>query len=338
MTRDRILTRIGRWRATAAIAAIAAMHLACAASIAPAAEMQPYPNRPIRIVVPFSGGTWVDTVARIVADKLAADLGQPVVVDDHPGASGSIAADIVAKAPPDGYTLLVGGVFLTTLVAIDAPHAVDPLGAFVPITRWTNAPILIVVNPSLKVATLGELFALARREPGRVAYATSGVGTTPHLVAVMLAERAGADMLHVPYVNTNTEAKDVLAGEVPVMFTFTGTVDTLVRSGRLKVLAVTTRDRSAVWPDVPTVAEQGFPGFDVATWSGALAPLGTPPEIVAKLHRRFARILQEPDVRAKIATLGLQVDGADPARFAADMKAELPRWKAVARTAGLRTD
>src|SRR5487761_859524 len=335
MIRDRIPTRIRCWRAGTAIAA---MLLACVASTAPAAEVQPYPSRPIRIVVPFSGGTWVDTVARIVTDKLAEDVGQPVIVDDRPGASGSIAADIVAKAPPDGYTLLVGGVFLTTLVAINAPHAVDPLGAFVPVTRWTNAPILIVVNPSLKVATLGELFALARREPGRVAYATSGVGTTPHLVAVMLTQRAGVDMLHVPYVNTNTEAKDVLAGEVPVMFTFTGTVDTLVTSGRLKVLAVTTKDRSAVWPDVPTVAEQGFPGFDVSTWSGALAPLGTSPEIVAKLNRAFDRILQKPDVRAKIATLGLQVDGADPARFAADMKAELPRWKAVARAAGLRTD
>jgi len=335
MTRDPFRTRIGDWRALAAVAAIL---LACAASVAPAAEMQPYPSRPIRVVVPFSGGTWVDSVARIVADKLAADIGQPVIVDDRPGASGSIAADFVAKSPPDGYTLLVGGVFLTTLVAINAPHAVDPLAAFVPITRWTNAPMLIVANPSLGVSSLGELFALARREPGRVAYATSGVGTTPHLVAVMLTQRAGVDMLHVPYVDTNTEAKDVLAGEVPVMFTFTGTVDTLVRSGRLKALAVTTRERSAVWPDVPTVAEQGFPGFDVSTWSGALAPIWTPPEIVDKLNRAFARILQEPAVRAKIATLGLQVDGADPARFAADMKAELPRWKAVARAAGLRND
>ncbi|HSQ82613.1 MAG TPA: tripartite tricarboxylate transporter substrate-binding protein [Casimicrobiaceae bacterium] len=335
MTDDRIPQRSRRWRAGAAIAALL---FTCTASAVRAAEAGTYPSRPIRIVVPFAGGTWVDSVARIVADKLAADVRQPVVVDDRPGASGSIAADFVAKAPADGYTLLVGGVFLTTLVAIDAPHAVDPLGAFVPITRWTNAPILIVANPSLGVATLGDLFALAHRQPGRVAYATSGVGTTPHLVAVMLTQRAGVDMLHVPYVNTNTEAKDVLAGEVPVMFTFTGTVDSLVRSGRLKALAVTTRERSAVWPEVPTVAEQGFPGFDVATWSGALAPIGTPPAVVAALHREFARILQEPDVREKIAALGLQVDGADPARFAADMKSDLPRWKAVARSAGLRND
>ncbi|MGE5088237.1 MAG: Bug family tripartite tricarboxylate transporter substrate binding protein [Candidatus Levyibacteriota bacterium] len=335
MNDDRILPRPRRWHAAAAIAALLFI---CAASSAPAAEVDAYPSRPIRIVVPFAGGTWVDSVARIVADRLAADVGQPVVVDDRPGASGSIAADFVAKAPPDGYTLLVGGVFLTTLVAINAPHAVDPLRTFVPITRWTNAPILIVANPALGVDSLGGLFALARREPGRVAYATSGVGTTPHLVAVMLTQRAGADMLHVPYVNTNTEAKDVLAGVVPVMFTFTGTVDSLVRSGRLKALAVTTRERSAVWPDVPTVAEQGFPGFDVATWSGALAPIATPPAVVARLHREFARILQEPDVREKIAALGLQVDGADPAHFAADMQAELPRWKAVARAAGLRDD
>ena len=318
--------------------AIAALLLSLATRPALAAQAEAWPSRPIHIVVPFAAGTWVDSVTRIVADKLTAELGQPVVVEVRPGASGSIAAEFVAKAPADGYTLLVGGVFLTTLVATNAPHAVDPLASFVPITRWTNAPILIVANPAAKVATLADLFARARSEPGRVAYATSGVGTTPHLAAVMLAQRAGVDMLHVPYVNTNTEIKDVLAGEVPVMFTFAGTVDGLVKSGRLTALAVTTRERSVAWPDVPTVAEQGFADFDVSTWSGALAPTGTPPEVVAVLHRAFARILQEADVREKITALGLRVDGTDPPRFAADMRAELPRWKAVARSAGLRSD
>jgi tripartite-type tricarboxylate transporter receptor subunit TctC len=317
---------------------VAALFFLLAASSAFAADVETFPSRPIHIVVPFSSGTWVDSVARILGERLAERVGQPVVVDDRPGASGSIAADFVAKAPPDGSTLLVGGVFLTTLVAINAPNAVDPLRAFVPITRWTNAPILVVVNPSLEVATLPELFARARREPGRIAYASSGVGTTPHLAAVMLTQRAGVEMLHVPYVTTGTAIKDVLAGEVPVMFTFSGTVDALIRSGRLKAVAVTTKDRSAGWPDVPTVAEQGFPGFDVSTWSGALAPIGTPSEIVHSLHRAFAGILQEPDVRERIAALGLQIDGADPASFAADIKTELPRWKEVARTAGLRDD
>jgi tripartite-type tricarboxylate transporter receptor subunit TctC len=274
----------------------------------------------------------------LLADKIGEQAGQPVVVENRPGASGLLGASAVAKAPADGHTLLVGGVFLTTLVAIQAPNAIDPSRAFVPVTRWTNAPILIVANPALEARSLADLFVRARREDGRLAYATSGVGTTPHLVAVMLAQRAGVNLLHAPYANTNAAMRDVVSGEVPVMITFTGTVDALIRSGKLAALAVTTRERSGALPDVPTVAEQGFPGFDVSTWSGALAPIGTPPDVVAALHAMFARALREPDVREKINALGLEVDGADPARFAADIAAELPRWKAVARTAGLRSD
>ena len=319
-------------------AAVVALLLASVALPAWAADGAKLSDRPVRIVVPFAAGTWVDSVTRLLADKVAEQTGQPVVVENRPGASGSLAANAVAKAPADGHTLLVGGVFLTTLVAIEAPNAVDPLRAFIPVTRWTNAPILIVANPALQVRTLTDLMTRARGDDGRLAYATSGVGTTPHLAAVMLMQRARADMLHVPYANTNAAMRDVVTGEVPVMFTFAGTVDALIRSGRLTALAVTTRERSSAWPDVPTVEEQGFPGFDVSTWSGALAPIGTPPEVVAALNAMFARALRETDVREKITALGLQVDGADPAHFAADIAAELPRWKAVARAAGLRND
>ena len=320
-----------------AMALVASLSLSLALP-ALAAETAAFPNRPIHIVVPFAAGTWVDAVTRLLAEKVGEQVGQPMTVENRPGASGSIAANAVAKATADGYTLLVGGVFLTTLVAIDAPNAIDPLRAFVPITRWTNAPILIVANPALDVRTLSDLLARARRENGRLAYATSGAGTTPHLAAVMLAQRANVAMTHVPYANTNAAIHDVLNGEVPVLITFSGTVDALARSGRLRVLAVTTRERSSTWPDVPTVEEQGFADFDVSTWSGALAPIGTPSAIVATLHRMFARVLRDPDVRQQIAALGLQVDGADPARFAADIALELPRWKAIARTAGLRQD
>jgi tripartite-type tricarboxylate transporter receptor subunit TctC len=319
-------------------AALSAWLLVFAAVPAWAAEAAKFPSRAVHVVVPFAAGTWVDSVTRLLADKVGEQAGQPVVVENRPGASGLLAANAVAKAPADGYTLLVGGVFLTTLVAIEAPNAIDPLRAFVPVTRWTNAPILIVANPKLEVRTLADLFARARREHGKLAYATSGVGTTPHLATVMLAHRAGAEMLHVPYANTNAAIRDVVSGEVPVMITFTGTVDGLIRSGQLTALGVTTRERSVAWPDVPTVEEQGFPGFDVSTWSGALAPIGTPPEVVAALNGLFAGALRQAEVREKITALGLQVDGADPAKFAADIAAELPRWKAVARTAGLRDD
>ena len=333
--RGAMVTRLRAWLR---LVAVAALLLASGARPAWAAEVAKFPIRPLHIVVPFATGTWVDSVTRVLADKVGEQAGQPVIVENRPGASGLLGAGAVAKAPADGYTLLVGGVFLTTLVAIEAPNAVDPLRAFVPITRWTNAPILIVANPALEVRTLADLLARARREEGRLAYATSGVGTTPHLAAVMLTQRAGVNMLHTPYANTNGAIRDVVSGEVPVMITFTGTVDALIRSGKLTALAVTTGERSSALPGVATVEEQGFPGFDVSTWSGALAPIGTPPDVVAALHAMFARALREPDVREKISALGLQVDGADPARFAADIGAELPRWKAVARTAGLRSD
>jgi tripartite-type tricarboxylate transporter receptor subunit TctC len=333
----RVRTLMRRFRGFSRTGVLACV-LICIAPAAFAGDVAGYPNRPIRIIVPFATGTWVDIVTRVIGDKLAQALGQTVVVENHPGASGSVGAELVAKSPPDGYTLLVGGVFLSTLPAINAPRAVDPQTLFVPVTRWTNAPILVVVNSSLKVATLAELCALARSQPGRLAYATSGVGTTPHLAAAMLSQRAGIDLMHVPYANTNAAVKDVLAGEVPMMMTFSGTVDALVRSGGLRVIAVTTKDRNPVWPDVPTVAEQGYPEFDVSTWSGAMAPIGTPPEVIALLHGEFAKILGLPDVRERIAALGLQIDGTGPSQFAQDMKADLPRWKTVSRKAGLRAD
>jgi tripartite-type tricarboxylate transporter receptor subunit TctC len=244
---------------------------------------------------------------------------------------------LVAKSPPDGYTLLNGGVFLTVLPAIRAPHAVDP-GAFVPITRLTNAPMLIVAHPSLKANSLAELIALARRAPGRIAYATSGVGTTPHLAAAMLQERAGIEMLHVPYANTGAALKDVLAGEIPVMFTFPGTVEAQVRSRQLVPLAVTSARRDPALPDVPTVAEQGFAGYQAATWTGLLAPAGTAPEIVDRIYRECARILASPEVREKLLSLGNEPVGNSPEEFATEIRTEAPRWKAIAEQAAIRLD
>jgi tripartite-type tricarboxylate transporter receptor subunit TctC len=306
--------------------------------VANAIAADTWPTRPIRIVVPFAGGTGTDIVTRVMGAKLSDALGQPVIVENRAGASGALGAEMVAKSPPDGYTLLVGGVYLTTLPAMDPMKAPDPTTTYAAITRWTEAPMMIVVNPSLKVTTLQELFARARSTPGRLSYASSGVGTTPHLVAVMLTQRAGIEMLHVPYSNTNNALKDVLTGEVPVMFTFAGTVDAYLQSGQLRAIAVTSKERSAALPEIPTVAEQGFPGFDVATWVGVLAPAGTPREVIERLHREFERILREPDVRERFTALGQRVDGTGPAQFAADIKADVPRWTAVARAAGLRRE
>ncbi len=295
-----------------------------------------WPSRPIRLVVPFAAGTWVDVASRLLGAKLADALGQPVVIDNRPGASGNLASELVANSAPDGYTLLNGGVFVTVLPAINA-HAVDP-AAFTPITRLTSAPMLIVAHRSLHVRTLSELIDLARREPGRIAYATSGVGTTPHLAAALLSQRAGINMLHVPYSNTNAALRDVVSGEVPVMFTFLGTVDAYLHSGELVPLAVTSAKRDPAWPDIPTVAEQGLPGYEVATWSGLLAPAGIAPEIVDRLYRECARILQLPEVREKLLLMGNQPVGSTPEQFASELKADVPRWKAIATQAGIRAE
>jgi len=329
-----------RMRATAlcraAFLAVAAA-LALASVGAPAAEAPAWPTRPVRIVVPFAAGTFVDVLSRLIGEKLARALGQPVLIENRPGASGTIAAEWVAKSPADGYTLLNGGVFLTVLPAIHAPNAVEPT-AFVPITRLTNAPMLIVVHPSLKVTTLGELVALARRTPGHIAYATSGIGTTPHLAAAMLVQRAGIDMLHVPYANTGAALKDVMSGEIPVMFTFPGTVEGQVRSRQLVPLAVTSAKRDPALPDVPTVAEQGFPGYEAATWTGLLAPAGTPSDVIDRLYRECARIVADSEVRERLIAMGNEPVGNTPAEFAAEIKAEAPRWKEIADKAGIRLD
>jgi tripartite-type tricarboxylate transporter receptor subunit TctC len=319
---------------------LAAVATACLCAQAPAArgaESAPWPARPIHLVVPFAAGTFVDVISRIVGSKLADALGQPVVIDNRPGASGNIASELVAKAAPDGYTLLNGGVFVTMLPAIYGAKAVDPT-AFVPITRMTNAPMVIVVHPSLGVSTLADLATLAKSKPGKIAYATSGIGTTPHLAAALWSQRAGVELLHVPYANTNAALKDVLSGEVPVLFTFLGTVEGFLRSDQLKALAVTSAKRDPGWAAIPTVAEQGYPGFDVATWSGLLAPAGTPSEVVDRIYREVARILQQSEVREKILAMGNEPMGNTPEQFAAEIRADVPRWKEVATKAGIRAE
>jgi len=253
------------------------------ASLVQAADVAGYPSRPIRIVVPFAGGSQIDIVARLVGGKLSERLGQSVVVDNQPGASGNIGSEIVAKAPADGYTLLLTGSAITLLPSTMGSHAVDPVLSFAPITKLCEPPIVIVANPSLKVDSLQELIALARREPGRIAYATAGIGSVQHLTASVLSRKAGIEMLHVPYANSGQALKEVIQGEVPVYFTFLGPIDGYLRAGQLKALAVASGSRMKAWPDLPTVVELGYPEASADPWNGVLVPAGTPSEIVDKL-------------------------------------------------------
>ncbi|MEP6996572.1 MAG: tripartite tricarboxylate transporter substrate binding protein [Betaproteobacteria bacterium] len=303
-----------------------------------AADTGDYPNRPIRIVVPFAPGTQLDLAGRIVSAKLSEAVGQPVIVDNRPGASGNIGSDAVAKAAPDGYTLLLTGSFITSLPSTMGSRAVDPIAAFAPITKLSEPPMMIVVNPALNVRTLDELIALARKAPGKIAYSTPGVGSSQHLAAVMLQQRTGVELLHVPYANGGQALNDVVSGIVPVYFSFIGTVESFLRSGRLRALAVATGRRATNWPDVPTIAELGYQDFAVTSWNCMLAPAGTPPEIIARLHRELARIVQQPDVRAQFLTMGSEPMSNTPEQFSGEIKAAVARWSDVARLAGIRAD
>ncbi len=218
------------------------------------------------------------------------------------------------------------------------PVAVNPVTAFAPIIKLAEPPIVIVAHPSLAVRTLPELIALARRQPGRIAYATAGTGSVQHLVAGIIARNAGIEMLHVPYANSGQGLKDVLAGEVPVYFTFLGPIDAHLRSGQLKALAVASSRRMRAWPDIPIVAELGLPEAVADPWNGVLAPAGTPPEIVDLLHREFARIVQQPDVRERFAQMGMEPLATSPAQFGAEIREAVERWPAIVKAAGIRPD
>jgi tripartite-type tricarboxylate transporter receptor subunit TctC len=323
------------WRLLRTLALMCSVGLTMFA--AGAADAADYPNRPIRIVVPFAAGTQLDLAGRIVAAKLAEAVGQPVVVDNRPGASGNIGSDAVAKAAPDGYTLLLTGSFITSLPSTMA-RAVDPITAFAPISKISEPPMMIVVNPALNVNSLDELIALARKSPGKIAYSTPGVGTTQHLAATMLQQRTGIELLHVPYANGGQALNDVVSGIVPVYFSFIGAVETFLRSGQLKALAVATARRATNWPEVPTVAELGYKDFAVSSWNCVLAPAGTPPEIIERLHAELARIVQQPDVRSQFLTMGSEPMSNTPEQFSAELKAAVARWSDVARLAGIRVD
>jgi tripartite-type tricarboxylate transporter receptor subunit TctC len=294
------------------VCALLSLSLAFAAAgmplVADAVGPAPYPNRTIHLIVPFTAGNQLDVFARLIGDRLADSMGQPVIVENRPGASGNAASEAVAKAAPDGYTLLVSGVLITLLPQTYGSRAVDPVVAFAPITRLAQQPI---------------------------AYATSGVGTAQHIAMTMLSQRAGIETLHVPFANSGQLVASVLSGEVPVAMSFPGTVEPHVNAGRLKALAVTSARRAAAWPDVPTVAESGFAGFDVQSWAGVLAPAGTPPDIIDRLHREIVRILGMPEVRSAFLAQSAEPVGNTPAEFAAEIRSSVARWAPVIKAAGI---
>jgi tripartite-type tricarboxylate transporter receptor subunit TctC len=316
------------------VGAVAAM-LALAFGWSSASAATPYPTRPIRFVLALSSGGVMDTVMRMLAEKLEPALGQPIIIDNRPGASGNIASDIVAKAQPDGYTFLVAFTSLAVLPSTYGVRAINPLTAFAPVTKLMTQPVLIAVTPSLGVDSLSSLIALARGAPGKIAYATGGVATIDHLSAAVLSKRAGIDMVQVPYNNVGQEIKDLLGEEVRVAFILLGTAEPYLRTGQLKALAFTGPERVAAFLNVPTVAESGFPGFDMRSWFGVLAPAGTPKEIVERVNQELVRALKLPDVKANLASKALEPVGNSPEQFGEELKALVKFWGPVVNAAGI---
>ena len=303
------------------------------------AAAQSYPANPVRLVSPYPPGGANDILARIIGQKLGEDLGQQIVVENRGGATGNIGAELVAKAPPDGYTLLMGQASnLSINISLMGKLPFDPIKDFAPITLVATTPNLLVVHPSLPVKTVKDLVALAKAKPGSLNYASSGSGSAGHLAAELFKQVAHVNIVHIPYKGAAPALTDVVAGQAQLYFTSPISAQPFVRGGRLRMVAVTSLKRSPSMPDIPTVAESGYPDFDVVSWWGILAPAGVPREIISKLHMQIVKILAMPDVKAKLAEQGADAASNTPEQFAAYIKSEITKWGRLIKELGVKPE
>jgi tripartite-type tricarboxylate transporter receptor subunit TctC len=304
-----------------------------------AIHAQTYPTKPLRMVVPFPPGGTTDILGRVAAQKLSEALGQQVIVDNRPGAGGNIGTELVAKSPPDGYTLLTDpGSTLTINPSLFAKLPFDSLKDFAPVTILAAVPNLLVVHPSLPVRNVKELIALAKAKPGQLNYASSGAGQSTHLSMELFKSMARVSMVHVAYKGSSPAITDLLGGHVLLMFDNMPSALPHAKAGKLRGIAVSTARRSPVTPDVPTVAESGLPGFEVSVWFAVLAPAATPREIVERLNGILVKALQSPDVRERLSSQGAEPIGDTPADFTAVMKRDLVKWAKVVKDANIKLD
>jgi tripartite-type tricarboxylate transporter receptor subunit TctC len=302
----------------------------------PAAQ---YPLKPIRMIVTAAAGSGPDITARIVGQKLTGSLGQPVVIENRAGAGGSIAAEIAAKAPPDGYTLVMASAGSHAVSPALYPKlAWDPIKDFVPITIVAVAPNILIVHPSLPVKSVRELIALARARPGELSFGSGGSGSTAHLSGELFGTMANIKIVHIPFKGAPSAALGVIGGQVEMALLNLPPTLPQVKSGRLKGLAVTTAKRTSAIPELPTISEAGVPGYEASTWYGVMAPAGTPPEITARLHNAIIADLRADDMRTRIAADGGEVVGSTPEEFAAVLKRDLVKWTRVVKESGARAD
>jgi tripartite-type tricarboxylate transporter receptor subunit TctC len=302
------------------------------------AHAQPYPNRPIRIVVPYAAGGAVDIVARTIGQPLAEVLKQPVIVDNRPGASANIGMELVAKAAPDGYTLLMASNGIATNMALFPHLTFDAQRDFAPIAKIGHAPLVIVVPAASPAKSLKDLIAMAKAEPGKLSYASAGNGSSGHLAGELLKSTAKVDVLHVPYKGGAPAITDLLGERISFMPINPVEVMAHIRAGRLRALAVASDKRFALLPDVPTVAQAGLPDYEVSVWWGLVAPAKTPPEIVRQLNAETDKALADPAIANKLGELGVVVTPGTPDQFAAFIKSQTELWSDVVKSSGIKPD
>jgi tripartite-type tricarboxylate transporter receptor subunit TctC len=309
----------------------------CVAAGSASAQTAKFPDKPIKMLVGFSAGGGTDVVARILALKMSESLGQTVVVETRPGASGMIAGEVVAKSAADGYTLMMGS--QTTLAVAPTLYkkdSLDPARDFAGVAMGAISPLVLVVHPSVAAQSVKDVIAMAKAKPGAVYFGSGGLGTTPHMTGELFSSVAGIKLAHVPYRGEAPAINDLIGGQIPLMFANLSAVIGNVRAGQLRALAVTSAQRTPAAPEIPTVAEAGLPGFEAATWFAVVAPAGTPGDVLARLNAEVKRALAQPDVKQRFADLGMTGEDSTPAALDAYIKAEIAKWTKVIKDADIR--
>lgn len=316
---------------------MASVALACT-TLCGAAFAQTYPGKPVTIVVPFSPGGAADIMSRTLADRLRHRLGQPVLVENKPGAGTMIASEFVAKAPADGHTLLLAASSLGIAPSLYSKVNYDPIKDFAPISQVASVVHVLVVHPSVPAKNVGELISWLKANPTKGNYGSVGAGTSTHLEAELFNSVAGVKMAHIPYKGSAPALTDLVGGQLQVMFDAYASSGPFIKNGNVRLLAVTTAQRSKSLPDVPTVAESGLPGYEAMPWLGLVAPAATPPAVVSRLHHELAEVLKEPEVQEKFRSLGLDIIGSTPKEFSAFLRTDIVKWAKVVKDSGAKAD
>jgi tripartite-type tricarboxylate transporter receptor subunit TctC len=316
---------------------LAAAAAACTIAM-PSAWAQTYPEKPIRLVVPFAAGGTSDILARLVAPPLRTALGQTVLVDNRPGAASNIGAEIVAKAPPDGYTLLMGTPALASNPTLYGKVSYDPIESFAPVSLLVEIPIVLVVHPSLPVKSVRELIALAKARPGQLNFGSSGNGGIGHLVGELFRSSTGVDMVHVPFKGNGPALVALMGGALELTFSDIAGASPYVKAGKMRALAITSARRSTIFPNMPTMAEAGVRGFEASSWFAIFAPVKTPRPVIDKLNAAFVQVLRGAEMHERLTGLGFEVVGNKPEELGAFLKSEIAKWSKVVRDSGARVE